>query len=103
MHNNISFSSLLFEIINENGRIYYDFDTKFIKIWFFLIYVKDVLREKQNHIEQLLLERDLDRQDSESQSIDSQRSINQVSYTIDQIKVFFNFYFIIFWSNSNIF
>lgn len=45
----------------------------------FLIYLKDVLREKQNHIEQLLLERDLDRQDSETQSMESLKSIQQVS------------------------
>lgn len=41
-------------------------------------YFKEVLREKQNHIEHLLIERDLDRQDSENNSMMYQKTINQV-------------------------
>uniref|UniRef100_A0A1B0EXI4 Mediator complex subunit Med12 LCEWAV-domain domain-containing protein n=1 Tax=Phlebotomus papatasi TaxID=29031 RepID=A0A1B0EXI4_PHLPP len=37
----------------------------------------DVLREKQNHIEQLLAEKDLDRQDAEIQSMMYQKDINE--------------------------
>lgn len=39
---------------------------------------KEVLREKQNHIEHLLIERDLDRQDSENNAMMFQKTINQV-------------------------
>lgn len=42
---------------------------------------QDILREKQNHIEQLLLERELEKQDSESQIISYQKDINQVCTT----------------------
>ncbi|XP_055713433.1 restin homolog isoform X15 [Phlebotomus papatasi] len=38
---------------------------------------QDVLREKQNHIEQLLAEKDLDRQDAEIQSMMYQKDINE--------------------------
>ncbi|XP_055680967.1 restin homolog isoform X14 [Lutzomyia longipalpis] len=39
--------------------------------------LQDVLREKQNHIEQLLAEKDLDRQDAEIQSMMYQKDINE--------------------------
>uniref|UniRef100_A0A1L8E5I6 Putative cytoskeleton-associated protein n=1 Tax=Nyssomyia neivai TaxID=330878 RepID=A0A1L8E5I6_9DIPT len=39
--------------------------------------LQDVLREKQNHIEQLLTEKDLDRQDAEVQSLMYQKDINE--------------------------
>lgn len=39
--------------------------------------LQEVLREKQNHIEHLLIERDLDRQDAENNSMMYQKTINQ--------------------------
>lgn len=45
--------------------------------------MQDVLREKQNHIEQLLAEKDLDRQDAEIQSMMYQKDINEVGITSD--------------------
>ncbi|KAJ6646887.1 Restin like [Pseudolycoriella hygida] len=39
--------------------------------------LQEVLREKQNHIEHLLIERDLDRQDSENNTMMYQKTINQ--------------------------
>jgi hypothetical protein len=39
--------------------------------------LQEVLREKQNHIEHLLIERDLDRQDSENNAMMYQKTINQ--------------------------
>lgn len=51
-----------------------------LKIKFLIIFLlfKDVLREKQNHIEQLLIERDLDRHDAENQVLMYQKDISQV-------------------------
>lgn len=37
-----------------------------------------MLREKQNHIEHLLIERDLDRQDADNNAMMYQKTINQV-------------------------
>lgn len=40
--------------------------------------LKDILREKQNHIEQLLIERDIDKQDTENQALHFQKDIKKV-------------------------
>lgn len=52
----------------------------YVEIKYLIIFIlfKDVLREKQNHIEQLLIERDLDRHDSENQVLMYQKDISQV-------------------------
>ncbi|KAI9585258.1 hypothetical protein GQX74_001105 [Glossina fuscipes] len=39
---------------------------------------QDLLREKQSHIEQLMIERDLDREDSQNQALQYQKNINEV-------------------------
>ncbi|XP_058987016.1 restin homolog isoform X4 [Musca domestica] len=38
---------------------------------------QDILREKQQHIEQLMIERDLDREDSQNQAFQYQKNINE--------------------------
>ncbi|XP_075152015.1 cytoplasmic linker protein 190 isoform X2 [Haematobia irritans] len=38
---------------------------------------QDILREKQQHIEQLMIERDLDREDSQNQALQYQKNINE--------------------------
>lgn len=44
------------------------------------------MREKQNHIEQLLIERDLDRHDAENQVLMYQKDISQVGiYIFDRL------------------
>lgn len=40
--------------------------------------MQDILREKQNHIEQLMQERDLEKQDAGNQILSYQTSISQV-------------------------
>lgn len=44
---------------------------------------QDVIREKQNHIEQLMIERDLDREDSQNQAMLFQKNISEVNMTDD--------------------
>ncbi|XP_073825078.1 cytoplasmic linker protein 190 isoform X21 [Musca autumnalis] len=39
--------------------------------------MQDILREKQQHIEQLMIERDLDREDSQNQALQYQKNINE--------------------------
>ncbi|KAL9929698.1 cytoplasmic linker protein 190 isoform 2-T7 [Glossina fuscipes fuscipes] len=39
---------------------------------------QDLLREKQSHIEQLMIERDLDREDSQNQALQYQKNINEL-------------------------
>lgn len=39
---------------------------------------QDILREKQNHIEQLLIERDLERQDAENVTLMYQKDLGKV-------------------------
>uniref|UniRef100_A0A0K8TT97 Putative cytoskeleton-associated protein n=1 Tax=Tabanus bromius TaxID=304241 RepID=A0A0K8TT97_TABBR len=39
--------------------------------------LQDVIREKQNHIEQLMIERELDREDAQNQAMMYQKSINE--------------------------
>lgn len=59
---------------------------KYIELYYFNFTIqpnswyifKEVLREKQNHIEHLLIERDLDRQDSENNAMMYQKTITQV-------------------------
>ncbi|XP_055713416.1 restin homolog isoform X4 [Phlebotomus papatasi] len=48
--------------------------------------LQDVLREKQNHIEQLLAEKDLDRQDAEIQSMMYQKDINELKQKIGDLE-----------------
>ncbi|KAH8341126.1 hypothetical protein KR067_011690, partial [Drosophila pandora] len=38
----------------------------------------DLLREKQQHVEQLMVERDLDREDAQNQALQLQKNINEV-------------------------
>ncbi|XP_058987003.1 restin homolog isoform X2 [Musca domestica] len=44
---------------------------------------QDILREKQQHIEQLMIERDLDREDSQNQAFQYQKNINEVNIFSD--------------------
>ncbi|XP_015033476.3 restin homolog isoform X7 [Drosophila willistoni] len=39
--------------------------------------MQDLLREKQNHVEQLMVERDLDREDAQNQALQLQKNINE--------------------------
>ncbi|XP_037047111.1 restin homolog isoform X5 [Bradysia coprophila] len=48
--------------------------------------LQEVLREKQNHIEHLLIERDLDRQDAENNAMMYQKTINQLKETITSLE-----------------
>ncbi|XP_059609568.1 restin homolog isoform X3 [Phlebotomus argentipes] len=48
--------------------------------------LQDVLREKQNHIEQLLAEKDLDRQDADLQSVMYQKDINELKQKIVELE-----------------
>ncbi|XP_073825057.1 cytoplasmic linker protein 190 isoform X7 [Musca autumnalis] len=43
---------------------------------------QDILREKQQHIEQLMIERDLDREDSQNQALQYQKNINELKTRI---------------------
>lgn len=43
-----------------------------------LLFLQDILREKQNHIEQLMQERDLEKQDAGNQILTYQTNISQV-------------------------
>lgn len=43
---------------------------------------QDLLREKQNHIEQLILERDLTRQQTENDTMVFQKEIRQVDFCL---------------------
>uniref|UniRef100_T1PHV6 CAP-Gly domain protein n=1 Tax=Musca domestica TaxID=7370 RepID=T1PHV6_MUSDO len=45
--------------------------------------MQDILREKQQHIEQLMIERDLDREDSQNQAFQYQKNINEVNIFSD--------------------
>ncbi|XP_073825082.1 cytoplasmic linker protein 190 isoform X24 [Musca autumnalis] len=45
--------------------------------------MQDILREKQQHIEQLMIERDLDREDSQNQALQYQKNINEVNIFSD--------------------
>lgn len=40
--------------------------------------MQDLLREKQNHIEQLMIERDLDREDAQNQALQFQKNISEL-------------------------
>nr|XP_044249670.1 restin homolog isoform X1 [Drosophila takahashii] len=40
--------------------------------------MQDLLREKQQHVEQLMVERDLDREDAQNQALQLQKNINEV-------------------------
>lgn len=57
---------------------------------------KEVLREKQNHIEHLLIERDLDRQDSENNAMMYQKTINQVCTRPNSLNRGFYYNFVFF-------
>ncbi|KAI8126721.1 Restin like protein [Lucilia cuprina] len=45
--------------------------------------MQDLLREKQQHIEQLMIERDLDREDSQNTALQFQKNINEVNIYSD--------------------
>lgn len=50
-----------------------------VKLTLTNLHLQDLLREKQNHVEQLILERDLTRQQTENDTMMFQKNINQVS------------------------
>ncbi|XP_023032487.2 restin homolog isoform X5 [Drosophila willistoni] len=47
---------------------------------------QDLLREKQNHVEQLMVERDLDREDAQNQALQLQKNINELKARIVQLE-----------------
>ncbi|XP_026844182.1 restin homolog isoform X3 [Drosophila persimilis] len=47
---------------------------------------QDLLREKQQHVEQLMVERELDREDSQNQALQLQRNINELKSRIIQLE-----------------
>lgn len=57
--------------------------------------VQDLLREKQNHIEQLILERDLTRQQTENDTMVFQKEIRQVILVVWFLSIFFPFFILI--------
>ncbi|XP_026844184.1 restin homolog isoform X5 [Drosophila persimilis] len=48
--------------------------------------MQDLLREKQQHVEQLMVERELDREDSQNQALQLQRNINELKSRIIQLE-----------------
>ncbi|EDW78125.2 uncharacterized protein Dwil_GK24176, isoform C [Drosophila willistoni] len=48
--------------------------------------MQDLLREKQNHVEQLMVERDLDREDAQNQALQLQKNINELKARIVQLE-----------------
>ncbi|XP_043070576.1 restin homolog isoform X9 [Drosophila grimshawi] len=49
--------------------------------------MQDLLREKQQHVEQLMVERELDREDSQNQALQLQKNINEVIIFTDTMYV----------------
>ncbi|XP_037903664.1 restin homolog isoform X2 [Hermetia illucens] len=48
--------------------------------------LQDVIREKQNHIEQLMIERDLDREDSQNQAMLFQKNISELQSRVAELE-----------------
>ncbi|XP_034125395.1 restin homolog isoform X2 [Drosophila guanche] len=48
--------------------------------------MQDLLREKQQHVEQLMVERELDREDSQNQALQLQKNINELKLRIFQLE-----------------
>ncbi|XP_017063882.2 restin homolog isoform X1 [Drosophila eugracilis] len=48
--------------------------------------MQDLLREKQQHVEQLMVERDLDREDAQNQALQLQRNINELKARIVELE-----------------
>ncbi|XP_032592385.1 restin homolog isoform X4 [Drosophila grimshawi] len=48
--------------------------------------MQDLLREKQQHVEQLMVERELDREDSQNQALQLQKNINELKTRIVQLE-----------------
>ncbi|KRF85554.1 uncharacterized protein Dvir_GJ16188, isoform D [Drosophila virilis] len=48
--------------------------------------MQDLLREKQQHVEQLMVERDLDREDAQNQALQLQKNINELKARIVQLE-----------------
>ncbi|XP_017152009.1 restin homolog isoform X2 [Drosophila miranda] len=48
--------------------------------------MQDLLREKQQHVEQLMMERELDREDSQNQALQLQKNINELKSRIIQLE-----------------
>ncbi|XP_022230005.2 restin homolog isoform X1 [Drosophila obscura] len=48
--------------------------------------MQDLLREKQQHVEQLMVERELDREDSQNQALQLQKNINELKSRIVQLE-----------------
>ncbi|XP_030079254.1 restin homolog isoform X9 [Drosophila hydei] len=48
--------------------------------------MQDLLREKQQHVEQLMVERDLDREDAQNQALHLQKNINELKLRILQLE-----------------
>ncbi|XP_037958110.1 restin homolog isoform X2 [Teleopsis dalmanni] len=49
--------------------------------------MQDLLREKHNHIEQLLIERELDREEAQNQALQFQKNINELNLKINQLQL----------------
>lgn len=67
-------------IVSENHNIAPTYQRRaLICFLFFLVSLRqDVLREKQNHIEQLMREREIDREEGANQTILYQKNVQQV-------------------------
>uniref|UniRef100_A0A8D8G9X7 Restin homolog n=1 Tax=Culex pipiens TaxID=7175 RepID=A0A8D8G9X7_CULPI len=68
-------------IVSENHNIAPTFQRASFNLFpfFFLVSLRqDVLREKQNHIEQLMREREIDREEGANQTILYQKNVQQV-------------------------
>ncbi|KAH8324281.1 hypothetical protein KR074_003305, partial [Drosophila pseudoananassae] len=48
--------------------------------------MQDLLREKQQHVEQLMVERDLDREDAQNQALQLQKNINELKARIVELE-----------------
>ncbi|KAH8376534.1 hypothetical protein KR093_000032 [Drosophila rubida] len=48
--------------------------------------MQDLLREKQHHVEQLMVERDLDREDAQNQALQLQKKINELKARVLQLE-----------------
>ncbi|XP_030383109.1 restin homolog isoform X3 [Scaptodrosophila lebanonensis] len=48
--------------------------------------MQDLLREKQHHVEQLMVERELDREDAQNQALQLQKNINELKARIVQLE-----------------
>jgi hypothetical protein len=64
-----------------------------MNIFSFLFFFKDILREKQTHIEKLMNEREIEREETANQAILFQKQISQVMFDNFAAFISFMFYF----------